>query len=40
MASVRLNFLGFTRSQWEALLIELGEKPYRAPQIMKWIHHR
>ncbi|MFT4719029.1 MAG: 23S rRNA (adenine2503-C2)-methyltransferase [Candidatus Azotimanducaceae bacterium] len=40
MSSVRLNFLGFTRSQWEALLIELGEKPYRAPQIMKWIHHR
>lgn len=40
MSSARLNFLGFTRSQWEALLIELGEKPYRAPQIMKWIHHR
>jgi 23S rRNA (adenine2503-C2)-methyltransferase len=40
MSSVRLNFLGFTRAQWEALLIELGEKPYRAPQIMKWIHHR
>ena len=40
MASVRLNFLGYTQSQWEALLIELGEKPYRAPQIMKWIHHR
>ncbi|XOV90221.1 MAG: 23S rRNA (adenine(2503)-C(2))-methyltransferase RlmN [Pseudomonadota bacterium] len=36
----RLNFLGITRSRLEALLAELGEKPYRATQILKWIHHR
>lgn len=36
----KLDFLGFTRGQFESLLLELGEKPYRAPQIMKWLHHR
>ncbi len=36
----RINFLGLTREQLEALLCELGEKPFRAVQIMKWIHHR
>ncbi|MEX1237315.1 MAG: 23S rRNA (adenine(2503)-C(2))-methyltransferase RlmN [Pseudomonadales bacterium] len=38
--TARLNFLGLTKAQWEALLVELGEKPYRAGQLMKWIHHR
>ncbi len=38
--SAKLDLLGFTRSQFETLLTELGEKPYRAPQIMKWLHHR
>ncbi len=36
----KIDLLGFTRSQLEALLVEYGEKPYRAPQIMKWLHHR
>lgn len=40
MTSTRLNFLGVTRTQMESLLAELGEKPYRAGQILKWIHHR
>lgn len=38
--SAKLDLLGFTKSQIEALLTTLGEKPYRAPQIMKWLHHR
>lgn len=38
--SVKLDLLGFTQGQIEALLGELGEMPYRAPQIMKWLHHR
>ena len=36
----KLNFLGVTRSQMASLLESLGEKPYRAGQILKWIHHR
>jgi 23S rRNA (adenine2503-C2)-methyltransferase len=36
----KLDLLGLTQGKLEALLIELGEKPYRAPQIMKWLHHR
>ncbi|MCH7741169.1 MAG: 23S rRNA (adenine(2503)-C(2))-methyltransferase RlmN [Proteobacteria bacterium] len=38
--SLRLDLLGYTRDQFESLLLELGEKPYRTPQIMKWLHHR
>jgi 23S rRNA (adenine2503-C2)-methyltransferase len=36
----KIDLLGCTKSQIEALLIEHGEKPYRATQIMKWLHHR
>ena len=36
----KVNLLGLSQQQLGALLIELGEKPYRVPQIMKWIHHR
>jgi len=38
--SKKLDLLGYTRDQFESLLVELGEKPYRAAQIMKWLHHR
>ncbi len=36
----RLNALGMDREAWAALLEELGEKPYRVEQILKWLHHR
>ena len=36
----KLDLLGYTRSELAALLEELGEKPYRAEQILKWLHHR
>jgi|TARA_Y100000310_G_scaffold343389_1_gene450792 23S rRNA (adenine2503-C2)-methyltransferase len=36
----RTNFLGLTKQKLEQLLDGLGEKPYRAEQILKWIHHR
>ena len=36
----KLDLLGMTQEQIGALLVELGEKPYRAKQVMKWIHHR
>ena len=39
-ASDRSNLLGLTRSQLEAFFLDLGEKRFRAQQVMKWIHHR
>ncbi len=35
----RANLLGMTRPQLEAFFVELGEKPFRAQQVLKWIHH-
>lgn len=34
------NLLGMTRAQMAEFMVSLGEKPFRAQQIMKWIHHR
>jgi 23S rRNA (adenine2503-C2)-methyltransferase len=34
------NLLGFSRQQLRELFAEFGEKPYRADQLMKWVHHR
>lgn len=36
----RANLLGMSQPQLQEFLATLGEKPYRAKQIMKWIHHR
>lgn len=36
----KVNYLGYTLEMWLGLLSELGEKPFHATQIMKWIHHR
>ena len=36
----RVNLLGLTRGQLEAFFIDLGEKRFRAQQVMKWVHHR
>lgn len=33
-----LNLLGLNRSQFEALCSEMGEKPFRARQMMRWMH--
>ena len=34
----RTNLLGLTRAQMEAFFADLGEKKFRAQQVMKWIH--
>jgi 23S rRNA (adenine2503-C2)-methyltransferase len=34
------NLAGMTREQLRALFVELDEKPFRAEQVMKWIHQR
>ena len=37
--TVRVNLLGLSRSQMEQFFLELGEKRFRAQQVLKWIHH-
>ncbi len=32
------NLLGLSRSQFETLCADMGEKPFRARQVMRWIH--
>jgi 23S rRNA (adenine2503-C2)-methyltransferase len=32
------NLLGFNRKAMEEFFVSLGEKPYRAQQVLKWIH--
>lgn len=39
-AASPVNLLGMTRAQLIDFMVSLGEKPFRAQQIMKWIHHR
>ncbi len=36
----RPNLLGLSQQELELFLQGLGEKPFRARQIMKWIHHQ
>jgi 23S rRNA (adenine2503-C2)-methyltransferase len=38
-ATSKTNLLGLTQQKLEAFFEELGEKRFRAGQIMKWIHH-
>lgn len=38
--SARLNLLGQPQDRLEAFFEELGEKPFRARQVMQWIHQR
>jgi len=35
----RVNLLGLSRGQMEEFFLSLGEKKFRAQQVMKWIHH-
>lgn len=37
--AARVNLLGMTQPQLEAFFIDLGEKKFRAQQLMKWMHH-
>lgn len=38
-ATAKLNLLGLTQSQLEAFFESIGEKRFRAGQLMKWVHH-
>ena len=35
----KVNLLDLTRAQMKELLVSLGEKAFRADQLMKWIYH-
>ncbi len=35
----RINLLDLNRSRMREFFVSLGEKPYRAEQVMKWIYH-
>jgi 23S rRNA (adenine2503-C2)-methyltransferase len=40
MINTRVNLLGLNVAALEALVASLGEKPFRARQLAKWIHRR
>lgn len=35
----KINLLDLDRQGWRDLMVSLGEKPFRADQIMKWVYH-
>ena len=39
-SSGKINLLGLSREKLKVLFAELGEKPFRADQVMKWIYQR
>ena len=39
-AAAKVNLLGLSRQQMESFFADLGEKRFRAEQVMKWIHHQ
>ncbi|MDH5435800.1 MAG: bifunctional tRNA (adenosine(37)-C2)-methyltransferase TrmG/ribosomal RNA large subunit methyltransferase RlmN, partial [Gammaproteobacteria bacterium] len=34
----KINLLDFDRQDMESFFIEMGEKPFRASQLLKWVH--
>ncbi|MBN4053522.1 23S rRNA (adenine(2503)-C(2))-methyltransferase RlmN [Haliea sp. AH-315-K21] len=40
MATQLTNLLGLSKTKMEAFLLTLGEKPFRAIQLVKWIHQQ
>jgi len=39
-ATHKPNLAGLSRAKLRALFVDIGEKPFRAEQILKWIHQR
>lgn len=40
VSTEKTNLLEFNLEQMKGFFSEMGEKPFRATQVMKWIHHR
>jgi 23S rRNA (adenine2503-C2)-methyltransferase len=39
-AAEKVNLLGLTRPQMEQFFLDMGEKKFRAQQLLKWIYHQ
>jgi 23S rRNA (adenine2503-C2)-methyltransferase len=39
-SSEKINLLGLDRKAMEAFCVDIGEKPFRASQLLQWIHQR
>ena len=39
VAKEKVNLLGLSKPKMEEFFVSLGEKPFRAQQILQWIHH-
>ena len=39
MTTARVNLLGLPMAKLQAFFVEMGEKPFRAQQVLKWMHH-
>ena len=39
-ATTKTNLLGLSRPELEAFIAAMGEKPFRARQLMKWLYKR
>ena len=37
--TARVNLMGLSRAQMEQFFLDMGEKKFRAQQVLKWIHH-
>lgn len=35
----KINLLGYTPSDMEKLMVDIGEKPYKGRQLFKWLYH-
>src|SRR5690606_31002512 len=40
MHEEKINLMGLSLPQMQAFFVEIGEKPFRASQVLKWIHQR
>ncbi|MBT8146966.1 MAG: 23S rRNA (adenine(2503)-C(2))-methyltransferase RlmN, partial [Gammaproteobacteria bacterium] len=38
--STKVNLVGLSLPKMQAFFLDLGEKPFRASQVMRWIHQR
>ena len=39
-STAKTNLLGLTRTELDAFVIGMGEKPFRARQLLKWLYKR
>jgi 23S rRNA (adenine2503-C2)-methyltransferase len=39
-ATPKMNLLGLTRAELDAFIVGMGEKPFRARQLLKWLYKR